>query len=44
MLSVSDKITKKYILFIAAILIFVTFAAYEEVRNHEFINFDDEFT
>ena len=38
----TDKITKKCILFFAAILALMTVAAYEEVRNHEFINFDDD--
>lgn len=42
MLSVSDKVTKKHIFFIAAILILITVAAYENVWNHEFINFDDD--
>ena len=37
-----NKITKKHISFIAAILILITAAAYENVRNHEFINFDDD--
>ncbi len=38
----TDKITKKHILFFAAILTLMTVAAYEEVRNNEFINFDDD--
>jgi hypothetical protein len=43
MLYVSDKTTKKYhISFMAVILILITVAAYENVWNHEFINFDDD--
>ena len=40
--SMNDKIYKIQFFFIAAILIFITVAAYENVRNHEFINFDDD--
>jgi tetratricopeptide (TPR) repeat protein len=38
----TDKISKKPIPFIAVLLILITVAAYENVRNHEFINFDDD--
>ena len=38
----TDKISKKPIPFIAVLLILITVAAYENVRDHEFINFDDD--
>lgn len=37
-----DKVIQKHILSIAAILTILTVAAYQNVRNHEFINFDDD--
>jgi len=43
MLFVNNKIAvKNKILLLAVILILITVAAYENVRNHEFINFDDD--
>jgi len=35
-------VSRKQYIFIAAALIFITLFAYENVRNHEFINFDDD--
>lgn len=39
---ISEMMPKKHFTIIAALLILVTFAAYQEVRNNAFINFDDD--
>ena len=37
-----DKISKKYLFFLVATLILATATSYDSIRNHEFINFDDD--